>query len=134
MVGNRSSLDEHCDALGRGVLLISECSTCRRPEFPPRERCAYCGDTRPPTWVESSGTGRLWSFAVFHKKYLDDFHLPMPYVAAVIALDEGVRVYANIVGAHVTGLQIDSPVRSRFITDVSGVKHLTFTPCEKEGS
>ncbi|MGW0163006.1 Zn-ribbon domain-containing OB-fold protein [Mycobacterium sp. NPDC003323] len=82
--------------------------------------------------MPSAGTGRLWSFAAFHKEYLDDFHLPAPYVVAIVALDEGVRLYANIIDSTMTDLQVDSSVRSRFITDASGTTHLTFIQSDKE--
>ncbi|MGB3481081.1 MAG: OB-fold domain-containing protein [Mycobacterium sp.] len=82
--------------------------------------------------MPSTGAGRLWSFAAFHKSYLDGFHLSTPYVVAVIDLDEGVRLYGNVVGTPMSELRVDSPVHAQFITDRSGNTHLVFTMSEKD--
>lgn len=127
----RYSLHAHTEGLRRGELLVSTCAACARPEFPPRMACGACGDTGPPAWVSSTGSGRLWSFAAFHKSYLGDFHLPTPYVVAVVALDDGVRLYANVVGTPMPELRVDSPVHAQFTTDRSGAIHLAFTVSDR---
>jgi len=129
----RCSLALHLDGLSRGDLLISACAKCATPDFPPGTQCGSCGDTEPPSWKPCTGSGRLWSFAAFHKAYLSDFHLPTPYVVAVIELDEGVRLFGNVVGTPMSALRVGQPVRAEFNT-IAGGTHLIFTAADREAS
>jgi len=129
MFTHRSSLAPHVDGLDRGELMISICAACATPEFPPRTQCGSCGDTATPNWRSSSGAGRLWSFASFHKTYLPDFHLRTPYVVAVIELDDGVRLYGNVTGTPMSELHVGQPVQCQF-----GTAHLVFTTSDREAS
>ncbi|MGE0220503.1 Zn-ribbon domain-containing OB-fold protein [Mycolicibacterium sp.] len=128
----RYALDTHTAALQQGRLLISVCAACATPQFPPKARCGHCGDTGAPRWIAAKGTGELWSFATFHKAYLPDFDLPTPYVVAVVALDEGVRVYGNVVGRPTAELQVGAAVRARFVIDRCGPPRLTFSLDDEE--
>jgi uncharacterized OB-fold protein len=124
---SRCSLTPHTHGLTRGELQLSVCARCATPQFPPKAQCSSCGDTDAPDWVACAGTGRLWSFAAFHKAYLPDFDLPTPYVVAVIALDEGVRLYGNVVGTPSAVLRVGLPVRAEFGSTGTGVGRLAFT-------
>lgn len=130
----RSSLAPHLDGLNRGELLISVCARCGVPEFPPRTQCGSCGAEDAPKWTQCRGTGRLWSFAAFHKSYLPDFHLPTAYVVAVIELYEGVLLYSNMIGTPITELQVGQPVRAEFTAGAEGGTHLMFTAVDREAS
>jgi uncharacterized OB-fold protein len=127
MTNARYSLDPHTDGLARGELLISVCAQCAAPQFPPKAQCIACGAVDAPDWVVSAGTGRLWSFATFHKTYLPEFALPTPYVVAVVALDEGVRLYGNVLGVPLDALRVGLPVRAQFAGTGTGAPRLTFT-------
>jgi uncharacterized OB-fold protein len=127
MANARYSLDPHTDGLARGELLVSVCAQCAAPQFPPKARCFACGAAGAPDWVVSAGTGRLWSFATFHKTYLPEFALPTPYVVAVVALDEGLRLYGNVVGVPADALQVGLPVRAQFDETRISDPRLTFT-------
>ena len=48
--------------------------------------------------MEAAGTGRLHTFSVLQKTPNPEFAADLPYVLAIVELDEGVRVSANIVG------------------------------------
>lgn len=45
-------------------------------------------------WIEASGRGRIWSYAVHHQPQVPGFELP--YVTAVADLEEGVRLIAGV--------------------------------------
>jgi len=49
-------------------------------------------------WMESHGRGSILSFSVVHRAPTPAFAATTPYVIALIDLDEGPRMFANIVG------------------------------------
>lgn len=82
----------------RRELLLQRCADCGRFRFPPSSACPGCG-SRQQTWVEASGKGRVYSWVVVvrpvpREVFADD----VPYVVALVELDEGVRLPTNLVG------------------------------------
>ena len=45
-----------------------------------------------------SGRGKVFSFVIFHRVYHPAFAEEVPYVVALVELDEGPRLLTNIVG------------------------------------
>src|SRR5262245_60984165 len=78
-------------------LLLPLCNTCHRFWFPPAQRCAHCLSS-DFAWREVSGHGRIYSFVVYHRVYHPGFESEVPYVVAIVELDEGPRLITNIVG------------------------------------
>jgi uncharacterized OB-fold protein len=62
--------------------------------------------------VELSGTGRVYSYSVLHHPRNPAFSYPL--VAALVELDEGIRMVTNLVGIESTEVRIGMPVRVRF--------------------
>lgn len=102
-----------------GRLYVQRCATCGTYRFPPRRVCTVCGG-REATWEASSGRGRVWSFAIFHKAYLSEFADKVPYNVAVVELEEGPRVISNIVGVEHDDLEIDLEVEATPTTEPDG--------------
>jgi uncharacterized protein len=78
-------------------LLVRRCNDCGRMHFMPRHLCPACWSERLE-WVQSSGTGTVHSFTVIRRAPLAAFAEQVPYVVALIELDEGPRMVTNIVG------------------------------------
>ena len=57
-----------------------------------------------------SGLGRVHSHVVFHRAFHPAFTHDVPYVVAVIELDEGPRLLSNIVGAGPEGVRCGTRV------------------------
>ena len=53
-------------------------------------------------------------------------------MVAVIELENGVRVYGNVIDAPMTSLYIGQPVRAQFEQTAAGGVHLGFTPTDTE--
>lgn len=85
------------DALKDNRLLIQKC-VCGNSWLPARTHCPNCLAT-DWKWVPSAGTGRLISWVVYHTSYHDAFKDRLPYNVALIELDEGPRLIANMVDA-----------------------------------
>jgi uncharacterized protein len=100
------------EGLAEEELRVTHCPDCGRMQFPPRPVCPGCASTRPARWTTVSGEGTVWSFAVFHKRYLADGP-ETPYTVAVVELVEGPKLVTNVVGAD-SGLRVGLPVRAVF--------------------
>ena len=48
-------------------------------------------------WVKASGRGKIYSFTVVHANPPSPFKEDLPFVVAIVELEEGVRMCTNIV-------------------------------------
>jgi uncharacterized OB-fold protein len=86
-------------------LLIRRCGGCGERFFYPRPFCPRCWSD-DVAWVEASGRATLYTFSVVHVNDLPPFHERVPYVAAVVDLEEGPRMLTNVEGASPEELEI----------------------------
>ncbi len=94
----------------RGELRIQRCRPCAQAYFYPRPFCPRCSST-DVEWFTASGRGRLYSYVINHRPP-PNFRDIAPYVIAVVELEEGPRMMANIIGVEPAPeqLPIDLPV------------------------
>ena len=104
---------EFWDATKEGRLMIQRCRTCAARYFYPRERCPECLSD-DVEWTDVSGKGRVYSFIVVRQPGHPGFNEDVPYVYAVITLDEDVRMFGNIKGIDIDDVEIDMPVEVYF--------------------
>ncbi|WP_447921988.1 Zn-ribbon domain-containing OB-fold protein [Achromobacter aegrifaciens] len=90
-------------------LLIRKCKACDTLHFMPRHLCPECWSDQLE-WVQSKGTGSVYSFSIIRRAPLPAFAARTPYVTALIELDEGPRMVANIVGPDALSVQIGDKV------------------------
>lgn len=102
------------DATAQGILLVQRCGACRRVQSIPRPFCRHCG-VESPQWERSTGLGRIYTFTVNHRAANAHMADKLPYVVAVVELDEGARLMANIVDAPHDSVRIGDRVRVRFL-------------------
>ena len=97
----------------QGQLLIQRCDSCREYQFYPRGICAGCwsGDIQ---WVASSGRGTVWTFTVTYQNRTTGFDHG-PYVLALVELEEGVRMFTNILECEPQDVKIGMPVEVTFV-------------------
>ncbi|MCA1833406.1 MAG: Zn-ribbon domain-containing OB-fold protein [Actinomycetota bacterium] len=96
-----------------GKLLIKHCNACERHFFYPRAACPFCWSV-DTSWRESSGRGNVYTFTVVHQNDLPPFRDRVPYVIAVIELEEGVRMTANVEGCSPDDVRCGMRVRVAF--------------------
>jgi len=94
-------------------LCFQVCTSCDTWRHLPRSYCAHCG-SGDWSWRESKGRGRLYSWTVTHQPSLPQFLPDVPYVVAVIELEEGVRMVSHLRGVEPGQLEIDLPVALEF--------------------
>jgi uncharacterized protein len=92
-----ASTQEFWDAARRGVLRIKHCAACGANHYYPRPFCPKCWSTNVD-WIDAAGTGTLYTYSVVHSNDLAAFRDRVPYVVAIVDLDEGPRMETNIVG------------------------------------
>jgi uncharacterized OB-fold protein len=96
-----------------GVLVIFRCRSCSSYVHPPVPFCPSCesGEVGPQP---VSGRGRIETFTINHKAWVPG--LPVPYVLALIALEEApdVRLVANITHCEPAEVTFGMPVEVWF--------------------
>jgi uncharacterized OB-fold protein len=98
----------------RGELLITRCDECGDYVWYPQAACPRDGG--PLTWTAVSGRGTLFTWAVVRRAFLPAFGDRVPFVTALVALDEdpAVRLCTYIVDAAPDALVADAPVAVAF--------------------
>jgi uncharacterized OB-fold protein/acyl dehydratase len=92
-------------------LLIQRCAECGTLRHPPRPSCANC---RSFDWdtVTASGRGTIYSYVVNHYPKVPAFDYPL--VVALIELEEGTRLVANVSGITPDTVAIGTAVQVGF--------------------
>ncbi len=96
--------------LESGELWLEFCSHCRKFIFYPRERCPHCQQLGLQ-WIQSPGTGTLYSYTIVHVSPLPEFQDKTPYIYALVELDEGVRLATNLIDCPLDKVQIGMPLK-----------------------
>ncbi len=94
------------DGCKEGKFLIRHCNACGRDHFYPRPFCPTCWSD-DVAWKEASGRATLYTYSIVHVNDLPPFNERVPYVAAVVELDEGPRVMTNVEGVGFEDLRVD---------------------------
>lgn len=101
------------DGLREGRLLIKRCRACGAFHFYPRPFCPTCW-ADDVEWFEASGRGTVYTYSTVYVNDLPPFGSEVPYVAAVVELDEGPRMMTRLVGCTAEDISIGLPVRVDF--------------------
>ncbi len=94
-------------------LRMQKCRECGHIRFPPSIVCPKC-HSMEVEWLKLSGKGKVYSYAIYRTAYHPAFASEIPYVVAIILLDEGPRMESNITGCPVEEVTIDMPVKVYF--------------------
>jgi uncharacterized OB-fold protein len=98
----------------RGELVITHCDACNEYVWFPQPQCPRCGG--PLSWTPVSGRATLFSWATVRRPFLPAFADKIPFVTALVALEEdpAVRVVTYLVDADPESLLADEPVQATF--------------------
>lgn len=104
----------------RGALVIPRCDSCGQWVWYPEPTCPACTaageDDGTLTWQPTSGRGRLFSWAVVQRPFLPAFAEMIPFVTALVALEEApeVRIVTYVVDADPDHLEDATPLEVTF--------------------
>jgi uncharacterized protein len=103
------------DGCDRGVLLLRHCEACGARTYYPRLMCPACG-SRDVTWQEASGRGTVYALTrVEMSFYGSDWESDLPYVVALVDLEEGPRIVSRCVRSDRDELHIGAAVRITYL-------------------
>ncbi len=96
-------------------LIGNKCGSCEKIFFPPREACPECrrksiGKMKD---YKLNGKGKIVTYTIIHSGP-EDFEKQIPYPIAIIKLDEGPCITAQIVDCKPKDVKIGMSVQSTF--------------------
>lgn len=97
-------------------LRMQFCRRCGEWIWYPKAICPKCGKGDQIVWERLSGKGSVYSFTIIRQVIdnSDSFSKDIPFVIALIELDEGPRIYSNIVGTSYDSVSIGDRVEVVF--------------------
>jgi hypothetical protein len=101
--------EEFWKAAKQHKFLIQHCHDCDINIFYPRKFCPDCWGTNLG-WIEASGQGKLHTYTVTHYGVEQRFAGDLPFVLALVDMEEGIRVMTRIVNCKHENLKCDMPV------------------------
>lgn len=100
-------------AAKQGKLVVQHCPACHKHQFFPRPFCLLCLSSELE-WVQCRGTGTIYTFTINRRGSNPYMNARVPYAVAMIELDEGVRLMANIVDSALEQVKIGCRVSVTF--------------------
>ena len=101
------------DGCKQHQLRIQRCTACAHHQFFPRIYCTKCFSDRLE-WVDASGKATVLSFTIVRRPVSPAFASEVPYVVALVTLDEGPQMMTNIIGCAPEEVAIGMPVEVIF--------------------
>jgi uncharacterized OB-fold protein len=103
----------------RDELLYQRCQQCGHIQFYPRRNCTAC-QSGELALLPSAKRGSIHSFTVVQRPANQAFNDDVPFVIALVDLDEGFRMMMNVVGKNRLSVAIGNRIR------------VVFQPCSPE--
>ena len=96
-----------------GTLRLQQCESCAHVRFPLDPICPRClwPEYR---WTALTGRGKVQTFVRFQRAYDATWEDRVPYVVALIELDEGPVMISNVVGEGALDVKVDDAVEVVF--------------------
>jgi uncharacterized OB-fold protein len=113
------------DGCARDELLFQRCTACGRALFNPVPICRWCRSSAL-AWERSRGRGTVYSWSVAWRPASPAF--AVPYAVAIVDLDEGYQMLANIIGCEPEDLHVGMAVTVEFHPVGGGTKLAYFRP------
>lgn len=113
------------DAAAQGRLVAQKCARCGALRHPPRPMCPHCRSLELEV-CELSGRGTLYSYALLHHPQHPAFEYPV--LAALVDLDEGIRVVSNLTDVAPDQIRIGMRLEVHFAPTAGGGAAPVFRP------
>lgn len=96
-------------------IIGNKCGSCERVFFPPREACPHC---RRKSFgkmedIKLRGKGEIVTYTIIHVGP-EAFEKQVPYPIAIIKLEEGPQITAQIVDCNIDEVKIGMKVENTF--------------------
>ena len=100
------------EGLKQGELRIQRCQACSQAVFYPRALCPHCHSDQLE-WIVASGKGTIYTYTVAHQGF-GPFAADVPFVIALVELEEGARMMSRIIDAPRERVTIGAAVSVTF--------------------
>jgi uncharacterized protein len=117
--------EPYWDGCKRGELLFQRCQSCGRAIFNPAPICRWCTSSKLE-WERSQGIGTVYSWTEVWRPQTPAF--ATPYVPAIIDLDEGYQMIANVIGCEHDAVKVGMRVSVEFHPIGEGLMLPYFVP------
>ena len=115
------------DGAAAHKLLIASCGSCGKVHHYPRPSCPFCW-SEDVTPIETSGRGTLYTYSTVFMNDLPPFNERLPYVAAMVDLEEGPRVATNLIECDPEMLRVGMAVEVVFAPLTDEITATYFRP------
>ncbi|MEX1255393.1 MAG: Zn-ribbon domain-containing OB-fold protein [Dehalococcoidia bacterium] len=95
------------EAQNNHELKFQRCTQCQSVRYPVGPLCPACR-TFESEWITSSGRGTIYSYTIVRHQTHPAF--PAPYTVALVEMEEGPRVIAQLRAAEDAPVSIGTPV------------------------
>lgn len=114
------------DAAAHGELIFQRCVRGHAFLYP-RSLCPFCHSAEL-VWERSTGRGEVVTFAPVYRPPWDDLTRPVPYVVALVRLDEGPQLLSTIERTAPAQVHIGLRVKAVFEAVAEDVGLVRFVP------
>lgn len=112
MLQQDSDSRPYWEGLTQGELRIQRCQACSQAVFYPRALCPHC-HSEQLEWIVANGKGTIYTYTVAHQGF-GPFAADVPFVIALIELEEGARMMSRIIDAPRERVTIGAAVSVTF--------------------
>lgn len=91
-------------------LKFQKCTDCGYVRWPSSIACPKCHSLNFE-YIISKGVGKIYSFVVYKVAFHETFKNKLPYIVAVVELDEGPHIVSNIINCDPSHLRCEMPVK-----------------------
>jgi uncharacterized OB-fold protein len=109
MTDDTDFLAEFWAAAERDMLLGQRCSRCGALQYYPRTRCTTCG-SGDWKYERLSGRGTVYSWTEVLRNAPSVARADVPYILAIVRLEEGPQLLTRVIGADPQALYCDAMV------------------------
>jgi uncharacterized OB-fold protein len=101
-------MQKFLEALKQGKLMGTKCTKCGTKNMPPRQHCK-CGSSEIE-WYEAPTKGKIFTYTMVTFPP-DSMAKYAPYIVAVVELEDGTRLLAQLTGVTPTTLKVGLPIQ-----------------------
>lgn len=120
--------------LNRGQLLLQRCRQCNTVQLG-ELYCNHC-HADALSWIPASGKGKVIAAVQVHMRYHEGFEDDIPYNVVTVELDEGPRIYSNVVGMPTAEVRVGMRVEAEYSQLATGTTVPVFrlTSCTRSAA
>jgi uncharacterized OB-fold protein len=100
-------------AAREGRLVMQQCAACGHIRNPIQALCPVCISAEF-TWTELSGRGEVFAKVVYQRAFNPAWAADIPYNLVLVQLDEGPRMYSNVIGTPNDEIRVGDRLRVVF--------------------